>query len=241
MSKEPVTGTVEKHDEIVRFVKEHYKKKSYWVNDRTISLGRYKTDVIAIYDQDLVDAVEVKPNNKSEIRKGVGQCFSYIDWVHKVYLAVPIKSVELTLDLIEHTPIGLLTIIDNTLTTVKEATRTEAEPGKLTKLLGKTTGFCWLCGRTFNLVPRAGGEDGSIYIAHKEMEPGIFKSLEKATRQKVRTKGSWVSICTICSRILGSAIHEYLKRSISKEEFPDFDFDDLDLEETAKLLKNIQK
>lgn len=90
------------HDKIVKGVKRYYEEMEFYVKERA-TLGRFKTDLVAIRDEDLVIAIEAKPNNKTEIRKGIGQSFSYSDWAHKVYLAVPSPSIDLTLDLIKNT------------------------------------------------------------------------------------------------------------------------------------------
>lgn len=227
------------HDMIVERIKEHYKKRNFETYTGK-KLGRFGADLISVRDQDLAVAVEVKPNDANEIRKGIGQAFSYMNWVHKVYLAVPPESIKLTSQLLNNTPIGILTVINKKVSTVKEADRVDPEPTKLTQLLGKTTGFCWICGRTFNVVPptQKGALRGEIYIAHRKTESRVFKALEKSLGKRIRTKGGWVRICTVCSRIIGEAIYEYLKRACKGEEFPAFDFREYGLEESKEYLKS---
>jgi len=75
----------------------------------------------------------------------------------------------------------------------------------------------------------------SIYIADKENEPDLFKALEQIKGKKIKTKRSWVSICTICSRILGKAITEYFERVFDKE-YKQFDFNEYEIRNVRNLI-----
>lgn len=223
------------HDLIVKNTNSHFKKKNY-ATFKEKKLGRFNADLIAIRDENLVIAIEAK-TNKSEIRKGVGQAYSYMDWVHEVYLAVPSESAELATELLRNTSIGIITVINKKVSIIKESKRVEPEPTKLIKLLNTTTGFCWICGRTFNVVPPTQKGEAGTYIAHKDIEPKLFKALENSLGKKIKTKGSWIKICTVCSRILGDAIHEFLKRVFEEKELPNFDFEEYQLKEIKNYLK----
>lgn len=223
------------HDSILRSVKEHYdnQRLAVFVDKK---IGRFKPDIIAIKNQHLTIAVEVKPNDATEIRKGVGQCFSYMDWVHEVFLATSPGGIQLSNQLLRGTPIGVLTAMNGKVTTVKEVERKDPDNLKLIRLLGNTTGFCWICGRTFNVVGQAKRDMGGTYIAHKDIEPSLFKAMEQTLGKKIRTKGSWVPVCIVCSRIIGNAIHEYFTRILKGEKYPTFDFEKLSIKEDKKLL-----
>lgn len=82
---------------------------------------------------------------------------------------------------------------------------------------------------------------GGTYIAHKDVEPTLFKAIEQTLGKKIRTKGSWVAVCTVCSRIIGNAIHEYLARLLKGEKYPIFDFDKFQLEEDKKLFAELRE
>ena len=224
------------HDFLVEKAKEFYEKQNYAVYTGK-KIGRFVADVISIRDQTLTIAIEAKPNNATEIRKGVGQANSYLDWVHEVFLMVPPEGIDLCKQVLRYSPIGILTVMNDKITVVKDAERNEPDPLKLSRLLSNTVGFCWICGRTFNVVKPSQERNDSIYIAHKDLEPKLFKALEKIKGKKIRTKGSWVSICTVCSRILGDAIAEYLRRAFEKVEFPSFDFDEYRIKEIGDLLR----
>jgi hypothetical protein len=161
-----------------------------------------------------------------------------MDWVHEVFLATSPKGIQLSNQLLRGTPIGIITTTDGDVTIVKEAERKEPDNLKLTRLLSNTTGFCWICGRTFNMVEQAQRTMGGTFIAHREQEPTLFRALEQTLGKKIRTKGSWVPICVVCSRIIGNSIHEYITRLFENVKFPPFDFDELFLEEDRKLMKD---
>ena len=186
-------------------------------------------------------AIEAKPNNASEIRKGAGQASSYLDWVHQVYLIVPPEAIELCKQLLKYSPIGILTVAkEGKIIFVKDAERNEPEPIKLSRLLNETVGFCWLCRRTFNIVRPSQDLKDSIVIAYKEEEPKLFKALEKIRGKKSRTKNLWTSICAVCSRILGEAISEYIRRALDEEydeKLMVFDFWEDDMETIRYLIK----
>lgn len=99
--------------------------------------------------------------------------------------------------------------------TWKDAERVRPSEENLIHVLSKTTGFCWLCGRTFNVVPRCKSE---IYIAYKGFGPKLHKGIEVALKKKFRTVGSWVDICAICSRILGTVAGEFMYRIITRDK-----------------------
>lgn len=160
-----------------------------------------------------------------------------MDWVHEVYLIVPPESIGLCKKLLRHSPIGILTVNNDRIIVVKDAVRSEPEPLKLSILLNDTVGFCWICGRTYNVVRPSQKSKEMVYIAHKEEEPKLFKALEKIKGKKIRTSGSWVGICTVCSRIIGSAINEYFVRVFDNEDFPIFDFDESEIKSLKELLK----
>ena len=223
------------HDSILKSVAQDYESQRFVVFEGK-KIGRFKPDIVAIKDQGLTVAVEAKPNDATELRKGVGQCFSYMDWVHKVFLATSAGGKQLSIELLHGTPIGILTVLEGTVTTVKEAERKEPDNLKLIRLLGNTTGFCWICGRTFNVVQQAQKDMGGTFIAHKDIEPTLFKALERTLGKKIRTKGSWATVCKVCSRIIGNAIHEYFTRLLKGEKYPTFDFDDGFLRMDKKLL-----
>lgn len=226
------------HDSIVKSVAEDYESQRFVVFAGK-KIGRFTPDIVAIKNQSLTIAVEAKPNDANELRKGVGQCISYMDWVHKVFLATSPGGIQLSSQLLRGTPIGLLATMDDKVTTVKEAERREPDHLKSIRLLSSTVGFCWICGRSFNVVQRTQRGRGEIFIAHRDIEPILFKAMEQTLGKKIRTKGSWVAVCTVCSRIIGEAIHEYLTRLLKGEEYPIFDFDKLSLKEDRKLLAEL--
>ena len=221
-----------------------YERKNYAVF-KGKKIGRFIADLISVRDETLTVAIEAKPNDPSEIRKGIGQASSYLDWVHRVYLIVPPESIELCRELLRHSPIGILTVIRRKVSVVKDSGRNQPDLLKLTRLLNSTVGFCWVCGRTFNVVRPSRDdkeeEPATVYVAHKDFEPGLFRALERLKGGRIQTKGSWVSICTVCSRIIGAAIHEYLMRALKQdsfeEEYSRFDFEDSELEEIGELMQ----
>lgn len=96
------------HDEIVEATKIWLKKQGYYVHG-SLKLGKFIADVIGIRNQHDSIAIEIKSGNISEIRKGLGQSHTYLDYVHKVYLAIPKKHIKLGRELVKHTRVGLLT------------------------------------------------------------------------------------------------------------------------------------
>lgn len=236
---------INKHEKIRRAVLEfYYGADSGFTVVPPRKLDKFIPDILAVKDQNDTEAVEVKPSNDSEIRKGVGQAYSYMGWVHKVYLVVPEDKSTLVRELLKYTPIGILLYHDEGLvSTYKEAESTKPDPNKLIALLNDTIGFCWLCGRTFNVVPRA-SENMAIPVAYKgtKSESKLFKALEKYSIKKVRTKNIWIEICCVCSKILGEAIHEYFDRVFGIKGgkidiMYNFKYDNYLIEETRKLLK----
>lgn len=237
MKKREVKTT--EHDKIVKAMAKWLEEGGYQTF-KGKKLGRYMADLVGVKSKDDTIAVEVKSGSIAEIRKGLAQAHTYLDWVHEVYLAIPDDFMSLGEDIAKHTRVGLLTNIEKDfMATIKDAERVRPAEEKLLQILSKTTGFCWLCGRTFNVVPRCKDE---IYIAHKRMEPKLHKSLEKALKKKSRTTGSWAEICIICSRILGIVAGEFMYRITTgkKKVWVDIDtgwFDNL----ISLLVKRIQK
>jgi len=231
------------HDSIVKDVKLFYEMQNHAIFLGK-KIGRFIADIIAIRDETLITAIEVKTSNVSEIRKGVGQASSYLEWVHEVFLAVPPEAIELAKQLLKYSPIGIMTVFSNQISIVKESKRNEPDPLKLCHVLNNTVGSCWLCGRTFNVVRPSVKERDTIFITDKESEPELFKALETIKGRSTRTKSIHISICTVCSRIMGEVINEYLSR-ILVEEFPEeykiFDFEELNIKEVRKLLLNRKK
>lgn len=225
------------HEFLVEKTKDFYEKQNCAVCVGK-KIGRFVADLIVVRNETSTIAIEVKPNTATEIRKGVGQANSYLDWVHEVYLAVPVDGVELCKNLLKYSPVGILTVMNGKITFVKDAVRSEPERLKLSRLLNDTVGFCWLCGRTFNVVRPSQNIKESVFIAHKEIEPKLFKALERIRGKKIRTKGTWVGICTVCSRILGEAIKEYFLRVLGQVEHPLFDFEDYKINVLRDLLRD---
>lgn len=227
------------HDRIVRAVAKWLKDEGYEVY-KGKKLGEYIADLVGVKSKDDTIAVEVKSGKINEIRKGLAQGQTYLDWVHEVYLAIPSDFISLGKDIAKHTSVGLLVRTNGVIAIVKDAERVRPLEENLLYVLSKTTGFCWLCGRTFNVVPRC---KNGIYIAYKEMEPKLHKSVEMALKKRFRTAGSWAELCVICSRILGAVAGEFMYRIITKGKkvfWVDFDtdwFDDL----IPLLVKRIQK
>ena len=214
------------HKEIVDAVSKYYKKEDFSVHPPT-HLGRFIADVIAFRDQNLVIAVEAKKDDLSEIRKGVGQALSYMEWVHKVYLAVPLKRINICQELLKNTPIGILSIAENQVLIAKEADFREPDKTKLYQLLHKTTGYCWICGKTYNIIEPAelpDFEKESISIARIDEDPFLINQLEKITAEKIKTINFNIGICKICSRILGMAFTDYLKMLLGDSKNVSLDF-----------------
>jgi len=227
---------IAEHDKIVKAAIKWLEEDGYAVpNKKGIKLGDNIADLVGIKSKDDTRAVEVKSGSKNEIRKGLAQAQTYLDWVHEVYLAIPKNFAYLGKDITKYTRVGLLVIEEDRLSTAKTAERVRPPEENLLHVLSKTTGFCWLCGRTFNVVDRSKDE---IYIAFKELEPKLHKSLERALKKKIRTAGSWAEICIVCERILGRVSGKFMRRVITGEK--DFETDwfyDL----IPLLVKRIQK
>lgn len=214
------------HQEIVDAVSKYYKDKGFSVHP-PLQLGRFLADVIAVRDQNLVVAIEAKKDDLSEIRKGVGQALSYMEWVHKVYLAIPLKRINICQELLKDTPIGIISIAEDQLLIAKEADLKEPDRTKLYQLLYKTTGFCWLCGKTFNIIEpaeRPDFEKESLTIARTDDDPALISQLEKIISKKIHQVNFNVGICKVCSRILGEAINQYLRILFGDSEYVSLDF-----------------
>lgn len=214
------------HQEIVNAVTKYYDTKGFSVYP-SIQLGRFIADVIAVRDQNLVVAIEAKKDNLSEIRKGIGQALSYMEWAHKVYLAIPLKRINICQQLLTDTPIGIISIAEDQLIIAKEANLKEPDRTKLYQLLHKTTGFCWICGKTYNIIEPAERPDlkkESLIIARTDDDPILISQLEKIFAIKIRNVNFNLGICKVCSRILGEAFSQYLKIFVEDLKFVTLDF-----------------
>lgn len=218
---------IDVHNQISKIVINYFQSKNYSVFSE-VKLGNVKADIVGIRDQNLAISVEVKTKNFSEIRKGVGQCLSYLDWVHNVYLAIPIEMLTETQELLRYTPIGLITIAKDEAVITKEAEFREPDGKKLYQVLQKTTGYCWICGKTFNIIEptwdRYKAPEPFIPIAFKDDDPELIKNLEELTGLKKKTKNYWVGMCKVCSRLLGNAFDDYLRCILSDTDSTSYDF-----------------
>jgi len=214
------------HQEIVDAVSKYYNIKGFSIH-APVQLGRFLADVIAVRDQNLVIAIEAKKDDLSEIRKGVGQALSYMEWVHKVYLAIPLSRIQICQELLKDTPIGIISIAEDQLLIAKEADLKEPDRTKLYQLLHKTTGFCWLCSKTFNIIEpaeRPDFEKDSLTIARTDDDPVLISQLEQVIAKKIKKVNFNVGICKVCSRILGEAISQYMHILLGDEKFVSLDF-----------------
>lgn len=202
------------HDEIVEATKIWLKKQGYYVHG-SLKLGKFIADVIGIRNQHDSIAIEIKSGNISEIRKGLGQSHTYLDYVHKVYLAIPKKHIKLGRELVKHTRVGLLIYSkEEKIVLMKEAKYIRPIQENLAFVLSKTTGFCWVCSRTFNIVPKY---ESSFYIAHEDIDPKLYEGLVKTLKIRPQTKGYWVDICQVCSRVIYQINMKFLNALIFGE------------------------
>lgn len=219
---------MKEHKQIVNASKKWLEEQGYSVYG-PLKLGEFIADVVGVKERDDVIAIEIKPGNMSEIRKGLGQAQTYLDYVHKVFLAIPMTYVDVGEKIAKHTRIGLITN-KKFISLSKDAEYTKPLEENLIYVLSKTTGFCWICGRTFNTVPK---NEDSIYMAHKDIDKKLYKSLVRTLRQKPSTKGYWVHICIVCSKIMYHISAEFLRKLIfgktkySKFKFETFWYDDI--------------
>ena len=233
---------VDIHGNIVKAVSNYFEERGFSVYPSK-QLGDVFADIIAVRDHNLVVAIEAKTEDFSELRKGIGQALSYMSWTHKAYLAIPLEQVNLCQELLQYTPIGIIGVEKDQLFIAKEAELKEPDRTKLYQLLHGTVGFCWLCGRTFNIIPPASPDfqeyqdTESIYVGHRDIEPELFKKLEQIKGKKIQTVGAWVGICKICSRLLGQAIYEFLELIIEKNKVDWFSFDFWPTEELVNELR----
>lgn len=224
------------HKQIVEASKKWLREQGYSIYG-PLKLGDFIADVIGVKERDDVVAIEVKSGNVNEIRKGLGQAQTYLDYVHKVFLAIPEDFIDVGEKIAKHTRIGLITNFEKDYIALsKDAQYTKPLDEHLVYVLSRTTGFCWICGRTFNTVPKY---EDSIYMAHKDIDKNLYKSLVKTLKIKPNTKGYWVDICVVCSKIIYNISAKFLRALIfgetedSKFKFETFWYDDLE-----KFFKN---
>ena len=226
------------------YVKKYLRSLGYWVYEKE----KFRIDVLSIKSKDDIVAVELK-GSKGDIRKGLGQALSYLRYAHSSYIAVDEKLLPLAREVARFTSIGIIVIESEEPHNVwvdKEPQRTIPDEAKVLELLSSTVGFCWICGRTFNIIPKAGQassekypRDYNIYAAFRGLKPKLHDLVKVATGQrKIRTEGVWVGICVICSIILGHATREFLVAAKNGKKSFGFTFDESDLEDIKKLLEN---
>ncbi len=226
------------------FVKNYLEKEGYWVYRKE----KFRIDVLAIKSKDDIVAIELK-GTKGDVRKGVGQALSYLRYAHRAYIAVDEKLLLVAREVTRFTPIGILAIESKEHHHVwidKEPQKTSPNEEKVIELLNSTVGICWICGRTFNIIPKAGKEqsenyprDYMIYAAFRGSDSKLHDLVKLATGQKrIKTAGIWIGICVLCSTILGHAIHEFLIATKKGEKSFGFTFDELDLKEIKRLFES---
>lgn len=202
-----------------------------------LKLGEFIADIIGVRNKDDVVAIEVKPGNASEIRKGLGQAQTYLDYVHQVFLAIPEDYSNVGDKVTRHTKVGLLLKFGkNCISIRKNPEYTKPLEENLASVLSKTTGFCWICGRTFNTVPK---DKTPYYLAHKDIDKDIFEGLVKSLMAKPKTKGYWVHICKVCSRIIYHTNTEFLRTVVfGKGEYSKVKFEKFWYEDLSKFFKS---
>jgi len=226
------------------FVKKYFEKEGYWIYKKE----KFRIDVLAIRSKDDIVAIELK-GTEGDVRKGVGQALSYLRYAHRAYIAVDEKLLSVAREITRFTPIGILAIESGKPHHVwadKEPQKTIPNEEKMIELLNSTVGMCWICGRTFNIIPQAGEaqsgnypRDYMIYAAFRGDDPKLHDLVKLATGQKrIRTAGIWVGICVLCSTILGHAISEFLIAVKKGGKSLGFTFDELELKEVKELFES---
>ena len=222
------------HQQIEISAKEWLKSQGYSVYS-SLKLGEFIADLIGIKSREDIVAIEVKPGDINEIRKGLGQAHTYLDYVHKVYLAIPQSFYVQGNRIVKNSKIGLLTQVSgNVIATWKPADYTRPSEENIINVLSQTTGFCWICGRTFNMIPE---NKDAIYMAHKDMDNHLFKSLEKALSITPQNKGIHVSLCIVCSKIMFHMSSELLKSLMTTENYVGFEVDAFAYGNLKKIFK----